>query len=122
MNKLFGLLLLGLTLMQIPAEQWEIVLAVAGALVSLVAAAGGTVAIVNWVKNLFGWEGQMVHVLSWLVASALGILTAVVNGQITPELFASDPATIINTLVLILFTAVGAEKYYRFRKDQGVGA
>jgi ABC-type Mn2+/Zn2+ transport system permease subunit len=61
------------------------------------------VPIVNWLKTKFNWSGNGALSIAVAVSFALGLVIAIVNGQITGELV--DPAQVGNAFTGVLATA-----------------
>ena len=76
---------------------------------ALVAASGGSVPLINWLKGLLDVKDQGAVVLSWCVALLVALATAVVSGEVSPDLLDSPEA-----VAAVIATVVGmTQKIYR---------
>lgn len=94
---------------------WSGFVELCAALVAVIAAGGGVTALVNRLKTGLGLRGRAAYLLSWLVAAGVGLLMAVVAGEISPALLAGDPLRLLAVIVAVVFAS---EKAFRFERDR----
>ena len=61
------------------------------------------VPIVSWLKEKFGWSGNAALGIAVAVSFALGLVIAIVNGQVTGELI--DPKQVGDAFGVVFATA-----------------
>ncbi|MDD5170529.1 MAG: hypothetical protein PHN75_17060 [Syntrophales bacterium] len=61
------------------------------------------VPVVTWLKNAFGWSGNAALGLAVAVSFAIGLVIAIVNGQVTGALV--DPKQVADAFGVVFATA-----------------
>lgn len=94
--------------------EWSSFVQFAGMLVAIIGGSAGVVPLINWLKQEFKLEGNIVEILSWVMSAVVAILIAVAGGVITPDLFA-DPLQLLTVVLGVIF---GGNKLYTFDKSK----
>lgn len=93
-------------------QNWESVVELAAVILGIIAASGGTTALVDWLKAALNLEGTWALVLTWVVGGVVALVGGVAAGTISPEIF-GDPIAAIAIILSVLF---GADKIYQTKK------
>jgi len=94
---------------------WNDVVKLAELALTVAAAAGGTVGIVALLKKYLKLDGVGAQIASWVVTAVMGLLSAIVAGQINPDIFTNwvDTLTIVVMVILNSITSGGVYRAYK---------